>query len=884
MVLELFASVAQADPAPIAAGMLLLLALGMYPVGILLPSCCGCKACEECPAGILPDTVTVTFPEIDDEMLGAYRHRIAVSTTTAWAAGAGKVSARVSETVAGEITAVEILDGGSGYALKGRIAPTLTITGGGGTGATFTPTLTSSGTPAVWTLASATASGGTGYVDGAPLTITAAAGDTVTTKATATVVARGQPTLAATSARGAGASLAVTLSQSGSPPTWSVASVSVAAGGTGYEHGRAVLFSRGEAIVVTKAAATVKTLEQAAHTIDASGAGGTGATFAITYEADWEYPDVWYITGVSVTNGGSGYSAGGAVLLKPQTGTRYGLWPDGNPGDLELGYTVEDGAITGVSGFDNESYYRNRGIIQSVEVTNGGSYYLPVGAAYGVTVTDGGSFYREDATADPYVATVSTTVENASSGANAPSLTAVVDDDPASATFGEVTSFTITDGGGGHKYRTLHIGKRCCRDTFAEKSFVLKRSGSDVCQFVYEKCEGFGLSRMVLTIPPRNTAYGPQPCYLEVSTGDGLGGDPFPRNCYTRWTATTLLEDCSDFSFDMESGDRILTVAPGGTYHTGETPAICTRCCTSGALPDEIEVELESLDYVSGGVTLSDYTAVEGTYVLEANSSAGAWVYNGPTVTPNEDTVVLTVKFERCGEFTTPPGIRKQDPAESTDLVAVDGFLAPEQADALLRQLRQDVGVISADFEEPAAAPPPYPDGWPCPVGDIATPYADDAFPGTQVAAQDFVSHCGSDCNRGCFLVAELAAWNHETDDFYGETTFDDSKPYGAPFVHEEEAGREDHRDRIVEGFEVFFDYFDIPYCDGAWGWNAGAGAWQLTNPPLVEIANVWPGRDLSQATCDACQADLCNLTGKEITIARRVLGEYSPRAKLTIV
>jgi hypothetical protein len=998
---DLLAVVVQTDPAPIAGWMLLLLAIGMYPVGLLFPGCCACGSspCSNCTTGTLPDTVTVTFPAWDDEMLGEYRHRISISAPPEWTTPRSRASARVGETTAGAITTVEILDGGAGYALVGRVSPTLTISGGGGAGATFTPTLTSSGTPATWTLASATASGGSGYVDGSSLTITAANGDTTTTQATATVVARGEPTITATAPGGDGASLTVSLSKSGTPPTWAVSGVTVAAGGTGYTHEGKVTFSSLGTTTVAAPAATVATLEQASHTVDASGAGGSGATFSLTYEeeTDPEFAGHYYITGVTVTNGGSGYSSGGTVLLKPSDGTKYGVWPDGNPGDIVLGYTLSGDAIASVSGFDNEVYYRDRGIIQSVTVTSGGSVYANTGAAYGVTVTNGGSYYREDKAVAPYVATVTATVENA--GTTAPSLTPVVDDDPYSATFGKIESVTINSGGLGHKYRTLYIGKRCCKSIFGGRTFVLRRDPTDPCRYVYQKCEGFGTTGIVLTVPSNTTEYGPQPPYLGTYSGDGAA-----TLCGTSWTSTTLLTDCSDLNLYMESGDRVLSVTPGGTYHGDALPEVCSRCCTAGTLPEEIEVELESIPYQPiPGLTESVFDGWEGTYVLESGGpfngappTSAAWRFYGeipgqgsPVIeattadgrsfgvatlsssgTPAVYTVTgvqitdeftsgfsvgdavtfrvsfagpgtgggivnatgtvssvdangkilavtitdggqyeghwlsVQVQFQHCGEAAAPPGTRKQDPTTSTTLVGVrNGFLGNNG-------FRQSIGVITGDFEKPAAPPPPYPEGWECPRENIDTPRADDDYPGTIVYAQDYVSHCGVDCSTKCFLVAQIVRTSGSNANGI-VSGWSDSKPYGPPFIHEEEAGRpsknpinpnanpvtytDGYLNKVISGYEVFFSYFDIPYCGGAWVWfppilGSRPGFWSLQNPPVVEIPSVWPGRDLSQATCEACESNLCDLSGKEIVMASpKTYGPdgfpatYTPYGRLTI-
>ena len=849
---ELFATIANADPAPVAAGLLLLLALGMYPVGILLPSCCACASCQNCPTGTLPDTVTVTFPEWDDEMAGAYRHRIAISTITDWAAGAVRPSARVSETVDGEITQVDIIDGGSGYALVGRVAPTLTLSGGGGTGATFTPTLTSSGTPDVWTLDSATASGGTGYVDGSSLTITAAAGDTTTTKAAATVVARSEPTITATAPGGSGATLSPTLSKAGSPPAWSVAGVTVTAPGTGYTHNGAVQFSTGGATTLSAASATVQTLEVPSHTVDASGAGGTGATFSITYEEDWEFAGYYYITGIAVTNGGSGYSSGGTVLLTPSAGTRFGVWPDGDASDIVLGYTLSGGAIASVSDYDNAVYYRDRGIIQAVTVTAGGSYYSPTGPAYGVTVTAGGSYYREDKTVAPYVATLSsatTTVEAGGANSCTPSLTPVVDDDPNSATFGEVTSVTIDDGGCAHSYRVLNLGKRCCKSIFGGRSFVLRRNPSDPCKFLYQTCEGLGTTRIELTIPATSATYGRQPAYLTTYSGDTENDG---ATCATTWTATTFIDDCATLlpagassgdTLELEAGERVATVVPGGTYTGATITGPCSRCCTSGTPPAEIEVELESSTEPSADGTYVLSLGFAGTY--EDGPSSAAWTYSSPLELVGGNLgrrVSLRVQYQHCGGWGTPTGTYKPDPGEESDDWSVRGWENAAVSDTYDYAPRQTVNA-------------PWPTGV---TNGVPNARAEDPFPGTQLLAQDYISHCGEDCSTKCYIVASVSFWNTSNNSYLTSNIIDSMPAAGDLIADEYEAG-DTERNKVIAGFEVFYSYFSVIFDGGT--------SYDIDVPPTIDIPDKWPGRRMTQSVCDACESNLCDPSGTVITI-----------------
>lgn len=396
-------------------------------------------------AGEVAAIVAAGEPYQWDPWYGWCRETFTGQKVTVEATFGSGAEASVTKQAECKITEITVSKGGSGYARYARIAPTLTIAGGSGTAATFTPTLASSGSPAAWSLASATASGGSGYVDGESLTITAATGDTVATAAKATVTARGTPTLTATGS-GSGAEFSITLSQSGSPPTWAVSKVAVTKAGSGYSHQSSLTFSAGTGVAVTAAKAAVQTLEEPSFTVDASGAGGSGAAFSISYApADGTY---WEITGIDVTDGGSGYSAGGTVTLSPGTGDYVGIWPEGTSEPLELAYTVSGGAIESVTGFEGYGFYRDRGQVQAVSVGSGGSYYGTTGAAYGVTVTAGGSYYREDKSGTPETASLTIYTTNKAAAGN---FSGTIDDDTGSATFGQITAIEFTGSGSGNQ-------------------------------------------------------------------------------------------------------------------------------------------------------------------------------------------------------------------------------------------------------------------------------------------------------------------------------------------------------------------------------------------------------------------------------------------------
>ena len=169
---ELVSAIASVDPPSFAVGLVWLFAVGMYPIGIMLGSSCSpCCAppppCTLCTEGELPDTVTVTFDGLTDKTPGP--DLISVGFSACFGGGA---SAQVTapggdpDTDKGPISAVTLTSGGSGYAKLGRVLPTVTASGGSGSGATLTPSLTSSndacGIPR-WSVSSVSVSGGTGY-------------------------------------------------------------------------------------------------------------------------------------------------------------------------------------------------------------------------------------------------------------------------------------------------------------------------------------------------------------------------------------------------------------------------------------------------------------------------------------------------------------------------------------------------------------------------------------------------------------------------------------------------------------------------------------------------------------------------------------------------
>jgi hypothetical protein len=647
-VLELLAAIQSADPPSLVLWGLFVFAAGMYPVGFMLGStcspCCNSNPCTACTTGSLPDTVTVTFNGFTDKTPGP--DLISLSFSSCFGGGA---SARVTapggdpDTDKGPISAVSLTNAGSGYAKLGRVAPTISIGGGSGTGATFTPTITSSndacGVPS-WKIASVAVKDGTGYVDGEALTVTIADGDIEAAAASVIVnTARTQPTLTASASPGSGAVFSVTMSQNfGSPSTWGVASVTVTNGGTGYTDGDNLTFAGGSATKVNEEASAYIRTGRSIPTLIGS-VDGTGSSAAVTPTLT-EYTDYyggsyWSVTGFTITNGGSGYSENDPVSVTVT---------DGTPGYFSYFYAYvssvdEDGAITGIAIDWGGEFYKDTGVIQSVELWRGGSYYDDDGVPTGVTVSGGGQYYREDASEPPYVATVTISISQTTpSDGTGAEITATVGDDPQNAaTFGKITGLTIENGGTGY-LAWKWVANACCGWQLNGMPIVLKRgragtiSGGPIfpgseCVYSHEICGGWytapwgGRSTGAMQI--RVLYGGPSVAPYVVIGGFGSSSENTAGPaCGVTLQSQTLVSDCSSMSFTATpvSGPVgvTATVTSGGDYDEnfkgkhGSASVPYTRCtqCCQGAddIPQEVEVYIEQDRY--GDSSLS------GTYVL----------------------------------------------------------------------------------------------------------------------------------------------------------------------------------------------------------------------------------------------------------------------------
>ena len=414
-------------------------------------------------------------------------------TITGTRAGTGTITGYTSgnvykvSAISGSVTSITVTAVGSGY----TSAPTVTISGGGGTGATATATLTGNTVTGITVTAV-----GSGYTSNPTITITGGGG----TGATATTIAplpavtgftlKTTDDIAIVTTAGTLTGLtytvktnnyyetvillkdAVNLEQnikgyltrcltsvtSGSYANYSVSSVDVTAGGSGYTSNPTVAFSGGGG---SGAAATSVRGKVTGITVTAAGSGytsdptvtiGSDATATATRTGTT-------VTSITVTAAGSGYTntptvtiSGGVGSGAKATATLTGNTVTGiTVTDVGSGYTSNP-TVTITGGVDNRARATAvRGTVTSITVTAAGSGYT---SNPSVTFTGGGGT-GATATATRTGNTVtSITVTNGGSGYTS-NPTIIISGGGgsgarATAVRGTVTSINVKDEGSGY--------------------------------------------------------------------------------------------------------------------------------------------------------------------------------------------------------------------------------------------------------------------------------------------------------------------------------------------------------------------------------------------------------------------------------------------------
>lgn len=620
--MDLLAAIA-AEPMFVPLWAVLAFAVGMYPVGMLF-SCAPCCRCSTCTAGELPQTVTVTFDGFVDEEPVQGPYLTEIQATSCFGSG---FYARVAQPSGdpdvdpGPITEIEIVSGGGGYAVLGRVEPTVTVGGGDGTGADFEVTLVQDedacGIP-FWKIDSVTIAsggdGGTDYTDG-PLDATVESpGVQVTAAALQGVTEKLEPTLTPVVSGGSGADFTVTIDQDPGPH-WTVTAVAVVDGGTGYADGDAMTFTLGVDDVEEEPASITVRTDRSAPTLELFGGTGTSAAFTVSVTSNGLSPEYWAISSVTIDDGGAGYQVGDTLSVNLGSGD-----VETAAASVTVSSVSGTGAITGVTITYGGLYWHETGVIESVEILDGGSYYSETGTISEIIVNDPGVYYEEDASEPAIVADVTLSIQQTppSVGTGA-ALSATVDDDTASPTFGQITAVTIDDAGDGYlawAWWTRYDG--CCGGHYNNLSVVARRGlDGNNCEYVAYFCgpgAWYGRHGRVAVV-----YNGPD----EVPTV-GLSTEWNPNenpavSCNRGFEGPDLIADCGEFEFVAVSPDgETATVAPGGDfeqasgnpdYQTDGFPS-CHVCCR-GTEPMPREITVDVVDNRPGGT-------MTGTYVLEA--------------------------------------------------------------------------------------------------------------------------------------------------------------------------------------------------------------------------------------------------------------------------
>lgn len=371
-----------------------------------------------------------------------------------------------------------------------RSQPTLSASVSGGTGAilSVTTSLNIGSDPQTWGVSKVTVTGNTsGYTDDTPVVFSY--GDNVTeqTKAQAYIAtARYEPTIKASVPVGSGAILSVNLNEIiPTPPNgrvWTISSVTINNGGSGYVDQDGVIFTVTDGTEATPASAFILTDREnpnlTPYVWGANGVpAGSGAVLTATMNQILDQSDrpAWEVSNINIVNGGENYVVGEYIWyteLDPNgiagnppyyvitidgwqitsvdnNGAITGLGIDPNIGSNGVFYKSY-GIIEAVNFAENGggSYYKNSSEIGDIIVTNPGAYYYYTGIPTNIIIENGGEYYHPDANLPPIVANVVVTINQSmpSEGTGA-QLSAIVDTNTSSPTFGKITGISIDDGG-----------------------------------------------------------------------------------------------------------------------------------------------------------------------------------------------------------------------------------------------------------------------------------------------------------------------------------------------------------------------------------------------------------------------------------------------------
>jgi hypothetical protein len=589
------------------------------------------------------------------------------------------------------VTGLTVVDGGSGYTDGGQIVftlgagetqqsaafaliqtsrdePDLTIEPpeDTGAGATFTVSLTVTGSsPQTWYISGITVTaGGTGYSDGDFATVGLGSGDVEQTPATLVIrTVRDEPELTLSGP----ADLTVNVaSLGGTPESWEVASITVTDGGSGYSDGQYLNIILGaDDVELDPTTLEVKTVrDEPTLAAQLVSGGGSGAILTVTVV---QSGDVWVVSGVTVVNGGSGYTQGQLFDIVPSVGQTVvaGQVSANVTGGVITSlsidnagqYFLDTGVIDTVDVLYGGSYFKDTGVIDSISISSAGVYYKALGDIESINLSDGGAFYGEDPDAPPLVADITVVLDQiAPSDGDGATFTVNVDDDPDSPTFGEITSVTVNNGGDGYEAEGFP-NQYCMGEYMNGKSFVLARSKffgsffnipSYACEYRAYLCNPLALStysssaivfeyRQDKTAEPAKSLL--QAPLVSLTTEEQIADCSsftleFPDKAqsvpaFNDVTATVV---SGGGSVEDATGSPVVPSIAGGSSHA---TGVCGSCCLNEEpTPAEITINLEYLIESSfGRPAEGDYVLSRSSGLIDAfNANPTRWVTNGTYV------------------------------------------------------------------------------------------------------------------------------------------------------------------------------------------------------------------------------------------------------------
>lgn len=372
------------DPLSLLAFAVWTLAAGMYPLGFMFGTCSAC--CDTCRSDTCEGfDLEEAFSCRSGGNPLCFRSADLLSlqfTSPCFGTGAaGTVQGTGADTPSspgvtpgrGPLTGVTLTNGGSGYAILGRRAPTITLVS--------QPTV-----------------GGSGYAIPATVTVNLE-----------------------------------NVKDNCNIDTWQIESLTIIDGGRGYQTYQPLDFAIESGGVVLAHATGLIAIRNSEPTLTATASPGTGATFTVLLA---ENEAGWTVVSVEVSGNTSGYVDGTLLTFASEDAT-----PDSTPAEAYIRTTGENGQIS------------------SIDIGYGGLYYV-AGVFDGVDVfTDRGSFYYPDASLPAYVRPPNVTViqgggpspgffgTDRGGGGSGAQITATVDGNPASPTFGRVTGLTLVNAG-----------------------------------------------------------------------------------------------------------------------------------------------------------------------------------------------------------------------------------------------------------------------------------------------------------------------------------------------------------------------------------------------------------------------------------------------------